>query len=150
MGPLPPVSVETPGPVAPSTHGRVCCHYDRVMNRRLPALIGIPFLIVVVGCGQVQDAAKGAASDAASQVATAAADQVKRQICSPLQDGQVSAQDKQVLSGLLSAARSAGVPTQITTPLEQIAKAGDQAPTDAVTALLGACGLTPTPTPSST
>ncbi|MFF1385634.1 hypothetical protein ACFVWT_18940 [Arthrobacter sp. NPDC058288] len=120
------------------------------MKRRLAALIGVPFLLMMAGCGQVQDAAKGIASDTASQAATAAADVVRGQICSPLQDGQLSAQDKQVLSGLLSAARAAGVPAEVITPLEEIAKAGDQVPPASVTALLQACGITPTPTPTST
>lgn len=119
------------------------------MNRPLAVLIGIPFLFAVAGCGQVQDTAKSAASAAASQAATAAADVVRGQICSPLQDGQLSAQDKQVLSGLLSTAKAAGVPAQFVTPLEEIAKAGDQVPAASVTALLKACGLTPSPTPSS-
>lgn len=119
------------------------------MNRRLAALFGVPFLVLVAGCGQVQDAAQDVAGNAASQAATAAADVVRGQICSPLQDGQLSAQDKQVLSGLLSAAKAAGVPAQFVTPLEEIAKAGDQVPADSVTALLKACGLTPTPAPSS-
>ncbi|MEO5314400.1 hypothetical protein PV772_09825 [Pseudarthrobacter sp. CC12] len=119
------------------------------MNRRLAALIGAPFILLVAGCGQVQDAAKGIASDAASQAATAAADAVRGQICSPLQDGQLSAQDQQVLSGLLPAAKAAGVPAEFVTPLEQIAKAGDQVPGASVTALLQACGITPTPTPTS-
>ncbi|WP_342755756.1 hypothetical protein [Pseudarthrobacter sp. H3Y2-7] len=61
------------------------------MNRRLAAVIAAPFILLVTGCGQVQDAVKGAASDAASQAATAAADAVRGQICSPLQDGQLSA-----------------------------------------------------------
>ena len=120
------------------------------MNRPLAVLVGIPFLFGVVGCGQVQDAAKSAASAAGSQAATAAADVVRGQICSPLQDGQLSAQDQQVLSGLLSAAKSAGVPAQFVTPLEEIAKAGDQIPAASATALLEACGLTPSRTPSST
>ncbi|MCW3767299.1 MULTISPECIES: hypothetical protein [Paenarthrobacter] len=119
------------------------------MNRCLAMFIGIPVLLAVAGCGQVQDAAKSVASDAASQAATAAADAVRGQICSPLQDGQLSAQDKQVLSGLLSTAQTAGVPAQFITPLEEIAQAGDQVPVASVTALLKACGLRPSPAPSS-
>lgn len=120
------------------------------MYRRFAALMVAPFLLTVVGCAQVQDAAKGVASDAASQAATAAGDVVRGQICSPLQDGQLSAQDRQVLSGLLSTAKAAGVPAEFVTPLEEIAKAGDRVPVDSVTALLKACGLPPAPTPTST
>lgn len=117
---------------------------------RLGALIGVPFLFLVAGCGQVHDTVSGAASDAASQAASAAADVARGRICSPLQDGQLSAQDRQLLSGLLPAAKAAGVPARFVTPLEEIASAGDQVPADSVTALLKACGLAPTPTPSST
>lgn len=99
------------------------------------------------GCGQVQDAATGAASDAASQAASqvgkAAADQVQQQVCSRVQDGQVSAQDKQVLTGLLAAAKSAGVPAEITSPLGQVAQSGDQVPAEAVDALKNACASAP-------
>ncbi|MCQ6271881.1 hypothetical protein M8J71_15495 [Pseudarthrobacter sp. R1] len=119
------------------------------MNRRLAAVIGIPSLLAVTGCGLAQDGAKGIASDAASQAATAAADMVRGQICSPLQDGRLSSQDKQVLSDLLSPAETAGVPAEFVTPLEQIAKAGDEVPGASVTALLQACGITPTPAPTS-
>lgn len=96
----------------------------------------------------MQDAATGAASDAASQAASkvgqAASDEVQQQICSRVADGDISTQDKQVLSGLVAAAKSAGVPAEITTPLDQVAQSGDQAPTEAVDALRQACGATPT------
>lgn len=108
------------------------------MNRPLAVLVGILLLLAAAGCGHTQDAAKGAG---ASQAATSAADVVRGRICSPLQDGQISAQDKQVLSALLPAARSAGVPAQFVTPLERIEKAGDQVPADVVTALREACGF---------
>jgi hypothetical protein len=87
----------------------------------------------------VEDAATDAANDAASKVATAAADEVNKQICAVVQDGLVSVQDKQVLAGLVSAARTAGVPTDITTPLGEIAEAGDQVPAESVQALQDAC-----------
>ena len=112
-----------------------------------PLFLALALATLVGGCGQVQDAATGAASDAASQAASqvgkAAADQVKAQICTRVQDGQVSAQDKQVLSGLVSAAKAAGVPAEITTPLEQVAQSGDQAPAEAVDALKNACAAAP-------
>ena len=109
------------------------------MKRRLAALAAAPALFLTAGCGAVEDAATSAANDAASKVATAAADEVNRQICAVVQDGLVSLEDKQVLAGLVSAARTAGVPEDITTPLGEIAEAGDQVPADSVKALQDAC-----------
>lgn len=110
-----------------------------VIRARL-LLLALPLVSLLAGCSQAQEATTGAASSAASQARTAAADEVKRKICAPVQDGKISAQDKQVLTGLAATAKTAGVPAEITDPLDQIAKAGDQAPADAVTALRKACG----------
>lgn len=109
------------------------------MNRRLAALSAAPLLLLLAGCGAVEEAAGNAASDAASKVASAAAEEVNRQICAVIQDGLVSVEDKQVLAGLVSAARTAGVPAEITTPLGEIAAAGDEVPADSVKALQDAC-----------
>jgi hypothetical protein len=109
------------------------------MKRRLAALSAVPLMLLLTGCGAVEEAASNAASDAASKVATAAADEVNRQICAVIQDGLVSVEDKQVLAGLVSAARTAGVPTEITTPLGEIAEAGDEVPAESVQALKDAC-----------
>ncbi|CCQ48266.1 putative lipoprotein [Pseudarthrobacter siccitolerans] len=109
------------------------------MNRRLAALSAVPLMLLLAGCGAVEEAAGNAASDAASKVATAAAEEVKRQICAVVQDGLVSMEDKQALGGLVSAARTAGVPAEIATPLGEIAEAGDQVPSESVQALKDAC-----------
>jgi hypothetical protein len=109
------------------------------MNRRLAALSAVPLMLLLAGCGAVEEAAGNAASDAASKVATAAAEEVNRQICAVVQDGLVSVEDKRALGGLVSAARTAGVPAEITTPLGQIAEAGDQVPSESVQALKEAC-----------
>jgi hypothetical protein len=114
------------------------------MNSRLAALaVALAVPLSLGACSQVQDSASSAASDAASQgaskVAGAAKDEVRRQICDRLADGQVSAQDKQVLSGLVAAAASAGVPAEITSPLGQIADSGDQVPAEAVKTLKEEC-----------
>jgi hypothetical protein len=109
------------------------------MNRRLAALSAALLLLLLTGCGAVEEAAGNAASDAASKVASAAAEEVNRQICAVVQDGLVSVEDKRVLGGLVSAARTAGVPSEITTPLGQIAEAGDQVPAESVQALTQAC-----------
>ncbi|MDQ0675004.1 MULTISPECIES: hypothetical protein [Micrococcaceae] len=109
------------------------------MKRRLAALSAVPLMLLLGGCGAVEEAAGNAASDAASKVATAAAEEVNRQICAVVQDGLVSVEDKRALGGLVSAARTAGVPTEITTPLGEIADAGDQVPSGSVQALKDAC-----------
>jgi hypothetical protein len=109
------------------------------MIRRLTALSAVPLLLVLAGCGSVQEAAESAASDAASKVATTAADEVTKQVCAVIQDGLVSAEDKAVLGGLVAAAETSGVPSDITTPLGRIADAGDQVPAESVTALKEAC-----------
>ena len=98
---------------------------------RLVLLVPVAALLLS-GCDQAQDAATSAASDAASRAAGAAADQVRQQICSRIQDGQVSAQDQQALRDLVGAARSAGVPESVTAPLDQVAQSGDQVPAEAV------------------
>lgn len=109
------------------------------MKSHLAALSAAALLVMLTGCGQVQGAAEKAVNDGASQVATAAADQVKGQVCALVKDGLVSVKDKEVLGGLVSGAETAGVPSDITTPLRQIADAGDQAPAESVTALKDAC-----------
>jgi uncharacterized protein YceK len=67
------------------------------MNRRLAALSAVPLMLMLAGCGSVQEAAETAAGDASSKVATAAADEVKKQVCAVVQDGLVSVEDKAVL-----------------------------------------------------
>lgn len=109
------------------------------MKATLAALSAASLLIVLTGCGQVQDAANKAVSDGASQVASAAADQVKKQACALVEDGLVSIKDKELLGGLVSGAETAGVPSDITTPLRHIAASGDQVPSESVKALNDAC-----------
>ncbi|MDN4645054.1 hypothetical protein [Arthrobacter sp. PsM3] len=109
------------------------------MKLRLAALAAAILTIALTGCGQVQDAANKAVSDGASQVATAAGSEVKKQACTLVADGLVSVKDKEALGGLVAGAESAGVPTEITTPLRQIADSGDQAPAESVKALQDAC-----------
>jgi hypothetical protein len=114
------------------------------MSPRLVAIALAAALPLSLGaCSQIQDTASSASSAAASQaqskVEGAAKDELRRQICQRVSDGQVSAQDKQVLSGLVSSAESGGVPVEITTPLRQIADSGDQVPVDATSKLKKAC-----------
>jgi hypothetical protein len=114
------------------------------MNPRLAVIAlaaALPFSLGA--CSQMEDTASSAASSAASQaqskVEGAAKNEVRRQICQRVADGHVSAQDKQVLSGLVSSAERGGVPVEITTPLRQIAVSGSQVPVDAASKLKKAC-----------
>jgi hypothetical protein len=109
------------------------------MKRRLAAIAAAAFLLTLTGCGQVQGAAEKAVNDGASQVATAAGGEVKKQACALVEDGLISVKDKELLGGLVAGAETAGAPSEITTPLRQIADSGDQVPTESVKALQDAC-----------
>ena len=109
------------------------------MKRRLLSLSVVPALLLLAGCGQAEEAVQNAASSAASGVANAAAEEVKGQICTLLEDGLVSASDKAVLTGLVAGAGTAGVPSEITNPLKEIAEAGDEVPSASVKELQTAC-----------
>ena len=114
------------------------------MNPRFAAIALAAALPLSLGaCSQMQDTASSAASAAASQaqskVKGAAKDELRRHICQRVTDGQVSAQDKQVLAELVSSAESAGVPVEITTPLRQIADSGGQVSVEAASKLQKAC-----------
>ncbi|MCU1532408.1 MAG: hypothetical protein JWO49_1979 [Arthrobacter sp.] len=109
------------------------------MKCTLAALSAASIMLMLTGCGQVQEAAQGAASDAASKVAGTAADQIKNQVCALVDDGLVNLKDKELLGGLVAGAEAAGVPSEITTPLKQIAASGDQVPAESVKALKDAC-----------
>lgn len=124
------------GPTARADGSPDGSRHNGVVTRRLCALVAVQVTALLVGCGPAKDAA----TDAASQAGNLAADEAKRQICAPVRDGKISARDKQVLSGLVATAKAAGVAAEITTPLEQIAKSGDQVPAESVTALRKACG----------
>lgn len=108
--------------------------------KKLAALsLLLPLTALLVGCNQIEETAGEIASDAASQVAGAAAEEVRSQVCSLVNDGNVSSEDKELLGGLVDAAETAGVPTEITDPLRDIAAAGDQVPAESVEALNEAC-----------
>jgi hypothetical protein len=109
------------------------------MKRSHLAMTMLPFVVLLAGCAQAGEVAQNAASSAVSQAANAAAEQVKGQICNIIEDGLVSASDKAALAGLVAGAETAGVPAEITGPLNAIAQAGDQVPSDSVRELQKAC-----------
>ena len=108
--------------------------------KKLAALcLLVPFSAFLVGCNQIEETAGGIAGDTASKVAGAAAEEVRSQVCSLVRDGNISAEDQELLAGLVDAAGAAGLPADITDPLRDIAEAGDQVPADSVNALNEAC-----------
>jgi hypothetical protein len=110
--------------------------------KKLAALsLLVPFAALLVGCNQIEETAGGIASDTASQVAGAAAEEVRAQACSLVNDGNISAEDREILGGLVDAAETAGVPADIADPLRDIAAAGDQVPAESVDALNEACAV---------
>lgn len=113
------------------------------MKKLAALLMFVPAVAMLVGCGQIEETAGGIASDAASQVAGAAADEVRGQICGLVNDGSISTQDKELLGGLVDTAEAAGVPTEITEPLGEIAAAGDDIPAESAARLDEACKQSP-------
>lgn len=127
--------------VAPA---RLLCK-PQVMTRQstATAMANVCLLLLLTGCGQVKDAA----SDAAGQAGQVATGQLRNQICALVQKQQLTAQDQQLLGGLLPTAKAAGLPAEFITPLEEIARSGDQSTAQSVTALRQACdpGRSPAP-----
>jgi hypothetical protein len=119
-----------------------------MMRLRAVLLLAASIAVALGGCARIEDTARDTARDAVTRAATAAAGEVKEQICNLTQDGLVSAQDKELLAGLIPAARTAGVPEEVLAPADQIAKAGDAVPEEALGKLRGTCGQEPAPSPS--
>lgn len=107
--------------------------------RRYSALILVPLALLAAGCSAVEDAASDAANQAVDDITNAAVQEVTNQICGVLDDGAVSASEQQFLAGLVSAAESAGAPESVTGPLNQVARAGDEVPAEAVRQLSAGC-----------
>ena len=118
------------------------------MLRRFAPLLAVPFLVVLAGCSTVGDAARDIAGEAASQAGSAAVAELQEQICTTIEDGTLSQQDRDVLAGLLTAAEAAGVPTEFLNPIDSIPADG-QVSKESIDALLDACGSTATPAPSN-
>lgn len=119
-------------------------------RRTLSAVAPLLALVLLTGCSAAEDAAQdagdavreeaeGAASEAVGSATSAAADAVRDQICGVVADADVSAQDIQVLQGLVDAADAAGLDAEVLEPARQIAEAGDTAPADATQQLTEAC-----------
>jgi hypothetical protein len=127
-----------------------------VRSSRTPLLLVLPLaLATLAGCGQVEDAARGAASDAAgsvsSSVRSAAVAEATRLVCAQtsgtgvLADATLTADELAALRSLVATARSAGLPAEVSEPLDRIAASTDEATTGkALTELKERCAAVPT------
>jgi|GEM_PF-886780 len=93
----------------------------------------------------VKGAASGAASSAVSQAGDTARTRATEAICATVQDGQISAGDRAVLTSWALAAEQVGVPASITVPLKSIADSGNQIKDEDIQQLQDACAAEPTP-----
>ncbi|MFD1210615.1 hypothetical protein ACFQ36_00985 [Arthrobacter sp. GCM10027362] len=127
------------------------------MRPRLATLTVAPLVsavLLVSGCGQMEQAAgdaanqaasdlaqagKDAASQAASDIAKAGKDELLRQACKPVKDGSISASDQELISGLLAGAEAAGIRSDVLAQWRQVAEAGDQVPSSVVKAMQDTC-----------
>jgi hypothetical protein len=135
------------------------------VRRRAPARLALACAlsvpVLLAGCGQAEDAARGAASDAASSARSAASsaassaagglkkaatDRVVRELCDQttgngaLADVRLTDNERAAAGRLASAASAAGVSQRYVDPLRQVAESSDQQRVaDAVTALREAC-----------
>ncbi|MET1033971.1 MAG: hypothetical protein ABWX68_01865 [Arthrobacter sp.] len=108
-------------------------------TRLFAALPAAAAIILLAACGDVGQVAQDAAESAVSQVAATGKAELTQQICAPVTDGTLSAEDLTLLTGLVDAADTAGLPSDITEPLRELAAAGDQAPEDALQKLRDGC-----------
>ncbi len=106
-------------------------------------------LLLPTGCGDVQDAASGAASDAVAQATESAkaeaANQVKTRICEfvaesgPLADGAATAGERAAAGQLATAAEDSGVPAEFVAPLKTVATGAKDDTKGAITDLQQSC-----------
>jgi hypothetical protein len=128
---------------------------------RLALACAVSVPLVLAGCGQAEDAARGAASDAArsagsaaSSAASSAAGGLKRaatervvqELCDQttgkgaLADVRLTEKERAAAGRLAGAASAAGVPKRYVDPLRQVADSSDQQDVaDAITSLREAC-----------
>jgi hypothetical protein len=123
------------------------------MRRRLAALTLAPLVsavLLVSGCGQVEQAASNAADEvaqagqaaagqAAADIAKAGKEELMRQACKPVNDGTISASDQELISGLLAGAEAAGVRSDVVAQFKEVAQAGDKVPSDVVKEMQDTC-----------
>lgn len=107
--------------------------------RRLPALLVLPLLLSLVGCSQVQTAMSNGAQDVAASAKAAASTELTKRICAPLTDGTISVQDQAQVTGLIAAAKSAGLATGLIDSMQKVADSRTQMSSSDITAFVEAC-----------
>lgn len=103
-----------------------------------------PLLLVAAlalpGCSAAEEGARSLAGQATASASAAAISAVTDQICTVVDDGQVSEVDVTTLDGLVDAARAAGLDSDLLTAVEDVTGADGTPPESAVAQLVEACG----------
>jgi hypothetical protein len=115
-----------------------------IRRSHIAALLALPLLVAVAGCSTIQDAVTDGAKQVASSAAAVATAELTKQICAPVTDGTITAEDQQVISGLLVAAKKSGLADDLIASLEKVTAGTGVSPAD-VTSLEALCAATPAP-----
>ncbi|ASN38363.1 hypothetical protein CGQ24_04615 [Arthrobacter sp. 7749] len=91
------------------------------------------------GCAGIADTASSAASSAATQLADGAKKELIKQVCAPIKDGTVNADDLKIVTSMVDAVREGGLPEEIVSALDDVAASGDKVPADVQARLITAC-----------
>ena len=110
-------------------------------SRRFP-LVAL-FVLMLAGCSEAEDAARGAADAARDEASQAAGDVAERavrdRICEVVGDGQITEAEVAALRVAVAGAEGAGVPEEITSPAREVAGAEGRPSEDTVQRLEDAC-----------
>lgn len=102
-------------------------------------LLLVPVVVLLAGCSQVTSAVPDGAGQAATSAAAAAGEQLTAQICAPVEDGIISADDLKLLETLIVAAGSGNIAPTVRVPLQQVVESGGTVTADASASLRAAC-----------
>ena len=95
--------------------------------------------LTTTGCAGIADTASSAASSAATQLADGAKKELIKQVCAPIKDGTINAEDLKIVTSMVDAVREGGLPKEIVSALDDVAASGDKVPADVQARLVAAC-----------
>ncbi|RFA06446.1 hypothetical protein B7R54_18890 [Subtercola boreus] len=102
-------------------------------------LLLVPVVVLLAGCSQVTSAVSDGAGQVATSAAAAAGGQLTAQICAPVEDGTITADDLKLLETLIVAAGSGNIAPTVRVPLQQVVEGGATVTADASASLRAAC-----------